>query len=253
MDMDKVHVQSQTIKEKSFSEREKAHMKASDIFEQRAIPHFNNLNKSLDVGKSNGYTGFALAKHFKKVVSIDSNPGSLKIGENKALEKNIKNIQFLLMDAHRLKFPDKLFDVVTCRAAIHHFDNPDEVLSEIHRVLKTDGFFVIMDFCFSETTRNLIAPLAMVRENDFKKYYTFHEWCDLIENNGFLIDTIYTYTLPRVVQEWAAAGPEEIQNRIVDAFLGLDEKVHKELRLQKKGNKDIITYRIVEIIARKKG
>lgn len=251
--MDKVHVQSQTIREKSLSEREKALMRASEVFEQKVIPHFNKLNESLDVGTGNGYTAFALARHFKKVVSIDSNPGSLKIAENNTLKKNIKNIQLLLMDAHRLKFPDKLFDVVTCRAAIHHFDNDDKVLAQVHRVLNTDGFFIIMDFCFSENTRNLIAPLARVRENDFKKYYTFHEWCDLVENNGFLIDTIYTYTLPRVIQEWAAAGPEEIQNRIVDAFLGLDEKVHKELRLQKVGNKDIITYRIVEIIARKKG
>ena len=86
----------QTIREKSLSEREKALMRASEVFERKVIPHFNKLNESLDVGTGNGYTAFALARHFKKVVSIDSNPESLKIAENNTLKKNTKNIQFLI-------------------------------------------------------------------------------------------------------------------------------------------------------------
>ena len=137
------------------------------------------------------------------------------------------------MDAHKLKFPDKSFDVITCRAAIHHFDNANKVLAEVYRLLKKEGLLVIMDFCFSEMTKELLAPFSMIREDDFRRYYTFHEYCDLLENNDFSIEAIYTYTLPRDIKEWAAVAPSNIQERIINAFLRLDEKVHKELRFHK--------------------
>ncbi len=237
--------------EKMFREREKSLRKASEIFEQKVIPYFNNLNESLDIGTGSGYTAFTLAKHFKKVVSIDSEPKCLKTAEIKAARENIKNIQFFQMDAHKLKFPDESFDVVTCRAAIHHFDDPIKVLGEVHRVLKKEGFFVLMDFCFSETAIRELAPLSRIRESDFRGYYTFHDYCDLLESNSFLMEVIYTYTLPRVIQEWAAIAPENIQERIINAFLNLSEKVHKELRLYKEGDRYIMLYRIVEIISKK--
>ncbi len=221
------------LRKKSLSERERALQKASEIFEQKVIPYFNNINEALDIGTGNGYTAFTLAKHFRNVVSIDSDPKCLKTAENKALEKNTKNIQFLQMDAHKLKFPDKSFDVITCRAAIHHFDNANKVLAEVYRLLKKEGLLVIMDFCFSEMTKELLAPFSMIREDDFRRYYTFHEYCDLLENNDFSIEAIYTYTLPRDIKEWAAVAPSNIQERIINAFLRLDEKVHKELRFHK--------------------
>jgi len=108
-----------------------------------------------------------------------------------------------------------------------------------------------MDFCFSPMAKNLLSPLSRIREDDFRKYYTFQEYCDLLENNGFVIETMYTYTLPRVIQEWAAIAPKNIRKRIISAFLNLDEKVKEELRLIKKNSKYIITYRILEIVSSK--
>ena len=40
-------------------------------------------------------------------------------------------------------------------------------------------------------------------------------------------------SLPRDIKEWAAVAPSNIQERIINAFLRLDEKVHKELRFHK--------------------
>jgi len=237
--------------EKRFQEREKALRKASEIFEQKVIPYFNKLNESLDIGTGSGYTAFTLAKHLKKVVSIDSEPKCLKIAEIQAARDKIKNIHFFQMDAHKLNFADESFDVVTCRAAIHHFDDSNKVLGEVRRVLKRGGFFVLMDFCFSEATKDVLAPISRIREDDFRSYYTFHDYCDLLENNGFSIEVIYTYTLPRVAQEWAAVAPENIQERIINAFLNLDKRIHSELRFHKEGDQHIMLYRIVEIISKK--
>ncbi len=237
--------------EKKFQEREKALRKASEIFEQKVIPWFSNYNAALDIGTGSAYTAFTLAKHFKKVVSIDSESKCLKTAKIKAADKNIENIQFFQMDAHKLNFSDKSFDVVICRAAIHHFDDANKVLAEVYRVLKKEGFFVLMDFCFSKKTKDALAPLSRIREDGFRSYYNFHDYCDILENNDFSIEVIYTYTLPRDIQEWAAVAPENIQERIINAFLSLDGSIHKELRLHKEGDQYIISYRIMEIISKK--
>lgn len=46
-------------------------------------------------------------------------------------------------DAHHLPFPDSSFDVVICREVIEHVHNAQQVLSEIHRVLKASGILHI--------------------------------------------------------------------------------------------------------------
>nr|MBC8525430.1 methyltransferase domain-containing protein [Candidatus Cloacimonadota bacterium] len=161
------------------------------------------------------------------------------------------NIEVSKMDAHNLTFPDNSFDVVTCRAAIHHFDNPDKNLSAIHRILNKNGFIVIMDFCFSEIAKQALTSLCMLREDDFRNYFTFHDYCNYLESNSFEIDTIYTYTLPRVLEEWVSVAPRNVQQRILNAFFKLDERILKELNIREDNNKHYMIYRIVEIIAKK--
>lgn len=44
-------------------------------------------------------------------------------------------------DAHRLPFPDGSFDRVICSEVLEHVPDPDQVLSEISRILKPGGLF----------------------------------------------------------------------------------------------------------------
>ncbi len=45
----------------------------------------------------------------------------------------------ILADAHFMPFPDESFDGIVIQAVLEHVVNPSKVVSEIHRVLKTDG------------------------------------------------------------------------------------------------------------------
>jgi ubiquinone/menaquinone biosynthesis C-methylase UbiE len=42
-------------------------------------------------------------------------------------------------DAIELPFTDECFDAALCSAALHHFENPDQALVELHRVLQDGG------------------------------------------------------------------------------------------------------------------
>jgi ubiquinone/menaquinone biosynthesis C-methylase UbiE len=61
--------------------------------------------------------------------------------------KNLKvenNIDFLLMDAHSLDFPDNSFDFVYGASILHHLDIKKAIL-EIHRVLKPNATILFLE------------------------------------------------------------------------------------------------------------
>ncbi len=49
---------------------------------------------------------------------------------------------FLLLDAGRLPFPDRCFDIVVSFEVLEHVVRYDDFVSECHRVLREDGVFV---------------------------------------------------------------------------------------------------------------
>lgn len=50
-------------------------------------------------------------------------------------------------DGHRLPFADATFDLVVSSFAMHHWDDPLQVLNEMARVLKPDGRYYLADLC----------------------------------------------------------------------------------------------------------
>lgn len=50
-----------------------------------------------------------------------------------------------LADANALPFDDETFDRVVSTGSLHHWKDPIPALSEIHRVLKVDGYALIYD------------------------------------------------------------------------------------------------------------
>lgn len=243
--------ESANLTRQSYQKRDEALHRAATIFEDRVLPHLTPRTRALDLGTGNGHTAFALAKHFSSVESIDIDPQCVERARQNAAARGLQNISIRTMDAHTLQYPRAQFDVVTCRAALHHYSEPLKVLKDAYCVLKPGGFLVVMDFCFSEAAKAALAPLSKIRETDFARYYTFHDYCELLETAGFTIDTIYTYTLPRLIKEWVAVAPENIQPRLAEALMALPPSVHAELDLRESAEGRVMTYRIIEILARR--
>lgn len=53
------------------------------------------------------------------------------------------NITDYVMDAHRLKFKNNMFDTVLCIGVLEHTKNPHKVVDEIYRVLKSNGIVYV--------------------------------------------------------------------------------------------------------------
>jgi SAM-dependent methyltransferase len=84
----------------------------------------------LDVAAGTGHVSRRLAPKVRAVVALDATRAMLEQGRAQAPP----NVLFIQGDAERLPFLDGSFDVVACRFAVHHFEDPKVQLAEMRRV-----------------------------------------------------------------------------------------------------------------------
>jgi len=80
------------------------------------------------------------------VVALDLNEAMLREGQRKLSKRHVKGITLLLANAEQLPLPDKTFDVVLTGFCVRNLANMDRSLKEVHRVLKSRGRFVCLEF-----------------------------------------------------------------------------------------------------------
>ncbi|OYQ43704.1 bifunctional demethylmenaquinone methyltransferase/2-methoxy-6-polyprenyl-1,4-benzoquinol methylase UbiE [Flavobacterium aurantiibacter] len=106
-----------------------------------------NPKSILDVATGTG----DLALMFKnsgaeKIVGLDLSPGMLEIGRKKVISEGLTSlIDMVVGDSEQLPFEDNTFDAITVSFGIRNFEDLELGLSEIRRVLRPGGIFVILE------------------------------------------------------------------------------------------------------------
>lgn len=98
--------------------------------------------KVLDVATGRGAVLFPAAETVGSqghVTGIDLSKEMVEETGREIERVNLHNAEIRLMDAEHLEFPDESFDIIFCSFAIFFFPQLDRALSEMKRVLKTDG------------------------------------------------------------------------------------------------------------------
>ena len=76
-----------------------------------------------------------------KVIGLDFSPEMLKL----AKEKNKTGV-FLQADCTNIPFPEKEFQYATIGFGLRNIEDRQKAISEIYRILETDGIFLHLDF-----------------------------------------------------------------------------------------------------------
>ncbi|MHA1439378.1 MAG: class I SAM-dependent methyltransferase [Promethearchaeota archaeon] len=147
-------------------------------------------NKILDIGC--GYTSVLNILPKSERFGIDIVINKLK-KYNFPLNKEIKWINGI---AEKLPFEDNYFDIIFCSNGIDHYENPKKVISEVKRVLKYKGIFILTIDVFNDNIgyRNKLHPYSYTESKILKELDDFKiifkqkspinaQFCRFIKNN----------------------------------------------------------------------
>jgi SAM-dependent methyltransferase len=93
----------------------------------------------LDLASGTGEPAISLASRVGPdghVTALDLSADLLQIADSRALQRGLTNFSTHQADAHDLPFPDRSFDLATCRFGVMFFEDCEKALRELHRVLK---------------------------------------------------------------------------------------------------------------------
>lgn len=141
----------------------------------------------LDVACGTGYgSAFLIDQRAKKVTGVDISKEAIEYC-NANYKRN--GLEFKIDDCTKMHFENGSFDVVVSFETIEHIEKTGLFLSEVKRVLKKNGLFVV-------STPNKIANL---KDNQFHLHeYTRQEFNDALKNY-FSHVTILNQSYPPVI------------------------------------------------------
>jgi ubiquinone/menaquinone biosynthesis C-methylase UbiE len=109
-----------------------------------------SAGRLLDVGTARGGfidTLIKTLKAYESFIGIDYCPSDESKKNMKSAKKRFegKPVQFLQMNAENLEFEDESFDTVCISHSLHHLANINQVMTEMKRVLKKGGNFILQE------------------------------------------------------------------------------------------------------------
>lgn len=130
--------------------------------------------KVLDVGCGVGGTSRYLAKNLgpkAEVTGITLSPNQVARAEELAVEQNVPNAKFAVMNALEMDFPDNSFDIVWACESGEHMPDKKKYIEEMMRVLKPGGKFVMATWCQRDDTDE---PFTEKDNRDLN--FLYEEW-----------------------------------------------------------------------------
>lgn len=106
--------------------------------------------KILDMATGTGDFAILAARRLQpaEIIGADISEGMMNVARQKAQSLGLeKTIHFQKEDCGNLSFPGNSFDAVTVAYGVRNFEDLDQGLREIYRVLKSGGHLLIVELC----------------------------------------------------------------------------------------------------------
>jgi ubiquinone/menaquinone biosynthesis C-methylase UbiE len=171
--------------------------------------------EALDIATGAGHTARMIAPHVSHVVVSDLTPQMLDTARAEMQSAGIHNVSFRLADAEQLPFGSETFDLVTCRIAPHHFSDCSSFVSEVSRVLRPGGLFLLIDSTVPEDADmdQRVNELEWRRDNSHVRSLKKSEWSEMITSSGLEIEQAEDFPKRHVFEDWTARSRMTSEDR----------------------------------------
>ena len=107
----------------------------------------------LDIATGTGDLAISMHRRLKanRIIGADISEGMMEVGRQKVAEAGLSDhITFEYQDCTALTYPDNSFDAVTAAFGVRNFENIEQGIAEMYRVLKPGGHLVILELTTPE-------------------------------------------------------------------------------------------------------
>jgi demethylmenaquinone methyltransferase / 2-methoxy-6-polyprenyl-1,4-benzoquinol methylase len=121
-----------------------------------------------------------------KIVGVDISNEMLNVGRKKLVTEGVNDvIDLQLADSENLPFQSNNFDAVTVAYGVRNFENLEQGLAEMHRVLNANGKIVVLEFSrprifpfrqlFNFYFKNILPTIGKFTSKDAHAYSYLYE------------------------------------------------------------------------------
>jgi ubiquinone/menaquinone biosynthesis C-methylase UbiE len=186
-------------------------------------------DESLDVACGPGTIVAAFASRVRRAAGLDATSAMLDQARVLAAERNLVNAEWQQGDVYQLPFADDSFDIVNCRFAFHHLEEPAKAFAEMARVCRSNGRVVLCDGVASSDPAKAAAFNAMERHRDPStvEYLTLPVLTGLFTDMGLsppaAVRFQVTYERERLIaKSFPVDDDREKLRRMIDALIATD-------------------------------
>ena len=212
--------------------------------------------RALDVATGGGHTALWLARQGWQVTAGDISERMLENATKLLAEEGLK-LETRLFPAEEIPFPDASFDLVTVRVASHHFSSPERFVAEVTRVLKPDGYFLLIDGTVPDNNPETEAWLHRVekwRDPSHGRFLCRAAWEGVVTANGLTILSSELHEKQQPDLAWyfeTAATTPENRALVLEAVETIPAPVRQALRLTEEESKIVWWWPILTLLGRK--
>lgn len=156
--------------------------------------NFLNVNDIvLDFGCATGTVTIELSDYVKEIKGIDISSRMIVAAKRKVSEVNIKNIDFMQATIDDERLITNSFNVIIAFNILHFFQDTQNVLKRLNKLLKPGGFIIIATACMGQKTFSnslqylLFTPLIKLGIIPYMKFFIITELKNAIESVNFQI------------------------------------------------------------------
>ena len=114
---------------------------------ERTRARLSSGDDVLEIGCGTGTTALKLADAARHILATDISPQMIRIGEEKAREARIANVDFLAATVEDTRLDGRGFDAVLAFNLLHLVEDLDETLRRVASLVKPGGHFISKTVC----------------------------------------------------------------------------------------------------------
>ncbi|TWG25020.1 MULTISPECIES: class I SAM-dependent methyltransferase [Geobacillus] len=219
------------------------------------------IDSVCDVACGAGHFGISFRDSASSITVVDPAENMLETAKRLAADKGVDNFQTVQAYAEEIPLEAQSFDLVVSRLAPHHFVDIQKAVCEMARIVKPNGYVVVIDLSGYEDQEidEFNHQLEILHDPTHVRSYRAWEWKNFFTNAGLNVVELHDWQMERPqgvsVKKWCeiASSGSEAEEKIRQLLRDAPPHYLEVMRIEERDNEYYMPIKTVLIVGQKRG